>query len=219
MDHVIRLLVILVWFFLLLIGSIYSNNNTSDHFAALDLAVGKALELQTRREDSKDAKSDNIQNEQKNQGLINTIVNHNNQLKNIDNKFNFIINNFANSSHVKEIIDRTNELEKHIVGAPRPHRSWREFLLFAVVLGALVVGVVSFGKKYCIPRIITYINKKSREHTLEIETLSKQIDHLNDKDLHSFVELKNLMEQHINKHNHQLDIISRKLNETSPTTG
>jgi hypothetical protein len=80
-------------------GSIYSNN-TSDRYAALDHAVKTALELRKRREDSNNVKMDHLQNEQKNQGLIDTIVNHNNQLKNIDNKFNFIMNNFANSSHV-----------------------------------------------------------------------------------------------------------------------
>ncbi len=59
---------------------------------------------------------DHLQNDKKNQGLINTIVNHNNKIKSIENKFNFIINNYANSSHVKEIIEREKEIEKHVMG-------------------------------------------------------------------------------------------------------
>jgi hypothetical protein len=106
----------------------------------------------------------------------------------------------------------------HIIGVPRPHRSWREFLIFFVGLGVLVGMIVSFVRKCFKLRIIGYMNKKSREHTMEIAPLSKQIDHHNDKDLHSFIELKNVMEQHINKQNYQLDIIFRKLNEIIPTT-
>lgn len=172
-----------------------------------------------RREELDSAKVDHLQDEQKNMGLINTIVNHNNQLKSIDNKFNFVINNFANSSHVKEIIERTNELEKHIVGAPRPHRSWREFVLVSVGLGILVgvlIKVVKSIKKCCIPRLIEIMSGKPHERTMEIATVGKQVDYHNDKDSHLVLEVKNLMEQQIKQQNHQLDMLARKLNGTAP---
>jgi hypothetical protein len=59
----------------------------------------------------------------KNNGLISTLVNHKEKLKLVDNKINYIVNNFANSSHVKEIVEKTKEIEKHVFGAPLPHSS------------------------------------------------------------------------------------------------
>jgi hypothetical protein len=35
--------------------------------------------------------------------------------------------------------------------------------------------------------------------------------------LHTIIELKNYMGQHINQQNHQLDILLQKFNETPPT--
>jgi hypothetical protein len=64
-----------------------------------------------------------LKNENTNQGLINTIINHNNKSKNVEHKVNFIVNNYANSSHVKEIVDKTRDLENHALGTPRPHTS------------------------------------------------------------------------------------------------
>ena len=54
-------------------------------------------------EEHKSQKSDS-----KNFGLINTIVNHNNQLK----KINLIVNNFPEAKQVKESIEKAKELEK-----------------------------------------------------------------------------------------------------------
>jgi len=63
------------------------------------------------------------------------------------------------------------------------------------------------------------MHEKSRKHTMEIATIGKQVDYSNDKDTHThtIIELKNFMEQHINKLNNQLDFLFRKLNETPPT--
>ncbi len=33
----------------------------------------------------------------------------------------YVVNNFANSDHVKEMVERTKELESHVFGPPRPH--------------------------------------------------------------------------------------------------
>ena len=92
-------------------------------------------------EEPKSQKSDS-----KNFGLINTIVNHNNQLK----KINLIVTNFPEAKQVKESIEKAKELEKHLLGPPQPHRSWRELVLVILMALALVIGTWSlwlFGKK------------------------------------------------------------------------
>jgi hypothetical protein len=143
------------------LGRAVASNSTLEHLQALDTAIQNALDGNKQREESTDGKGDHMKNEQKNQGLINTSVNHNNQIKNVDNKINFVINNFANSSHIKEIHEKTKELERHIVRASQSHKSWREFLLLVVVL-VLFVGVfIRVLKKYCLPRIFKYLRMKA----------------------------------------------------------
>jgi hypothetical protein len=66
---------------------------------------------------------DHLQSKNQNRGLINAIINHNNKIKDIENKFNLIVNNFANTSHIREVIDKTKELEKYVFDGPRPHQS------------------------------------------------------------------------------------------------
>jgi galactitol-specific phosphotransferase system IIB component len=93
---------------MLLIGSVDSEFASKHHFG-LEQALTDVLkkqQYQHQHGDTSMEKKDHLQNENKNQGLINTIVNHNNKLKNIDNKYNFIVNNYANSSHVKEVIEK-----------------------------------------------------------------------------------------------------------------
>jgi hypothetical protein len=75
----------------------YTSSNQSD----LDRAFEAALEAQRYR-DVVGGGNDEQLNDNKNQGLINTIVNHNKKIKYFDNKINFIVNNFANATHVKE---------------------------------------------------------------------------------------------------------------------
>ncbi len=48
---------------------------------------------------------DQLQNDNKNRGRTNTIVNLNNKI-NFENKYNFIVNNYANLSHVKESLQK-----------------------------------------------------------------------------------------------------------------
>ncbi len=216
LDQFVRSLFLQVGY-IIVFGSVYANCTSDDQLSSIDQAARSAFDLQKRGEESNDIKVDHLQNEQKNQGLINTLINHNNQLKNINNKFNFITNNFANSSHIKEIIEKTNDIEKHIVGAPQPHKSWREFLLVSIGLGVLVVGIIKVVRKFCLPWLSGYMNKQSREHSMEIATIGKQIDYHYDKPTFTLLELKNFMEHQLNQQNHQLDIISRKLNESPPT--
>ena len=111
--------------------------NIPNRWSKLDHTLQIAMEAERNRERSFAQEEGNLHNENKNQGLINTIVNHNKKIKNIENRFNLHMNNYANSSHIKEIVDKTKEIEKHIFGAPSPHRSWRDFLLVIIILGAI----------------------------------------------------------------------------------
>ena len=43
-------------------------------------------------------------NKNRNQGLINTIIDHNKKMKVFKNKINCVVNNYVNSSRVKEIV-------------------------------------------------------------------------------------------------------------------
>jgi hypothetical protein len=63
------------------------------------------MDAQRHNERLKSEIIDQLDNENYNQGLINTIVNHNSKIKNIENKFNYVVNNFANSNHVEEMIE------------------------------------------------------------------------------------------------------------------
>jgi len=97
----------------------YTSSNHSD----LERAFQAALDAQRHKEETDTANDDQLLNDNRNQGLINSIVNNNDRkIKHLENKFNFIVNNYANSSHIKEILEKTKELEDHVFGAPRPHR-------------------------------------------------------------------------------------------------
>jgi DNA-binding FrmR family transcriptional regulator len=120
---------------------------------------------------------DNTMN--KNNGLINTIVNHNEKLKVVENKINYIVNNFANSSHVKEVVEKAREIEKHIYGAPRPHASWRELVLVLVCLAAVLVALHQLVKKVVLPYLLKYINEKTVDKGKVIKSISEQVDNNN----------------------------------------
>ncbi len=87
----------------------------------------------------------------------------------------YVINNFANSNHVKEMIERTKELESHIFGPPRPHSSWREFLLMTVIVGVLVGILIKIGKKYMFLGLIKYIQKRSKDKTPSVPSISENL--------------------------------------------
>jgi len=53
---------------------------------------------------SKNISDTNIDN--RNQGLINTDANHNNKIKSLGNKFNFIVNNYATLSHTESVVKK-----------------------------------------------------------------------------------------------------------------
>jgi hypothetical protein len=92
-----------------IIRSTYTRH-TSNNYSELERVFQSPLDSQRHREMTSTTSEDQLQKENKNQKLIDTIVNHNNKIKNFENKFNFIINNYAHSSHVKEIVEKTKEL-------------------------------------------------------------------------------------------------------------
>lgn len=115
-------------------SALVNHGSPSKQISEFENALHEALNRQRSNEE------DNQRNENRNQGLINTIVNHNNKLKVFENRFNMVVNNFANTSHVKEVHERTKELEKHVFCAPQPHKSWREFMLLMIAVSALLFG-------------------------------------------------------------------------------
>jgi hypothetical protein len=92
-------------------------------------------------------------------------VNHNDKINKIENKFNLIVNNFANASHMKKIEKNTKELERYVFGPLRSHSSWREFLLMVVIIGTIVGILIVGGKKFLAPGLVKYIMKKSNTAT------------------------------------------------------
>jgi hypothetical protein len=145
---------------MIVLGSVLTRS-TQHELSELDRALQMAMDVKKTREGSSaHDNDDSIHNENKNQGLINTIVNHNNKIKNIEHKFNLIINNYANSSHVKEVVEKTKEIEKHVFGAPRPHSSWREFLLVAIMFGMVVCVLIKVVKKYGGSWVVKVMSKK-----------------------------------------------------------
>jgi hypothetical protein len=88
-----------------------------------------------------------------------------------------MINNYANSSHIKELSEKRKEIEKHIYGAPRPHISWRDFFVVVVlIIGVVGLGICA-GKKIIGPGLIKYIGKRLVDDTTKIATISEHVDH------------------------------------------
>jgi hypothetical protein len=196
------------------IGSSDTRINRFNH-SDLDRTLQTALDAQRYREKASDEVDDHIQNENKNQGLTNTIINHNRKIKNIENKFILIVNNFANSSHVKEVIEKTKQLENHVFGAPRPHSSWREFLLMAIITMVIAGILIKVAKKYLGPWLIRYIQKRS-DNTPRVPSISEHV-HMSclNKSL-STDELNVIVEQQLEKQNKKLNEIMHKLNSCQP---
>lgn len=190
-------------------------NIPSINQAELDKTLHVALEAQNNRERAKFESNEHLTNENSNKGLINTIVNHNKKIKNIENKFNYIVNNFANSSHVKEVVEKTKEIENHVFGPPRPHSSWRELLLMLILLGGLGGTLIIVAKKYLGPRLIRYVNKRNRktnDDTLQVTTISGSLpDTHRSNNMSPINELKIILDHHIENQNKILNEIINEL--------
>jgi hypothetical protein len=141
----------------------------------LERVFQSAFDTQRHREITGTENEDQLLNDNKNQGLINTIINHNNKIRNIENTFNIINNNYANSSHAKEIVEKTKELENHVFGALRPHSSWREFLLMTIIIGVILGILVKVGKKYGGAWLLRFIHEKSKsnDNPVNISTIKR----------------------------------------------
>jgi hypothetical protein len=186
----------------------YSLSNHSD----LDRAFDAALAAQRFR-DVVGTGDDEQLNENKNQGFLNTIVNHNKKIKYFDNKINFIVNNFANASHVRELVEKTKEIEQHIFGGPRPHRSWREFLLMSIVMIAIIFILMKIGKKYLAPWLFKSVGGKSNGIQNGVSTISGHLSRSGDNGKLTVDELKNHLELQYLEHDKQLKDMTQKLND------
>jgi len=200
-----------VFWIAVVIGPSWSGDTPQapDTHQELNLLLQKALRAQKYRNLDKTEKDDQLMSENKNQGLINTIVNYNQKIQNIENKMNVIVNNFANFSHVKKIVEKTKELEKHIFGTPRPHSSWRELLL---VLG--IIGILIFlGKKIIGPGLIKYVQKRAADNTEKVATVSEYVSYSGHSNTLSTDKLKVILEQQLDEQNKKLIDIMHKLDE------
>ena len=134
-----------------------------------------------------------IRNENKNQGLINTIINQNNRLKHIENKFSFMF------------------------GAPQPHKSWREFTLLTLLIILFSLGIYKLAQKYIGPWLVQLILKHGRvERNGSImlnERLTRKNDHVN-----TISELKFTLEQQIREQAKEIESIHKVLERNTTTT-
>ena len=80
-------------------------------------------------------------------------------------------------------------------------------------------GSIWLIRKCCIPRVFKHVQEKLREKSLEVPTVSKQkqMEGQKEKDSCNMVDLMNYIEQQLNKQNHQLELLARRLNEAQPT--
>ena len=122
-----------------------------------------------------------------------------------------VVNNFANTSHVKEVHERTKELEKHVFGAPQPHKSWREFTLLAIAVSALLFGCLRLVKRYAVPRWINWLNARIAKNPERLPTISKYVSGKKTGD-ESNQELKEAIERLVAEHKQQLEIIMQRVN-------
>ncbi len=208
MNKNLRIKVVSIWFFML-IGVVYPLPmvNQQDELGAEAQAV---VNMQQSRQTSNNENEDNTMN--KNNGLINTIANHNEKPKVVENNINYIVNNFANSSHVKEIIDKTKEIERHVFGSPRPHSSWREFVLLSICLVAILCVLYKLGEKVVAPRLFGYLSKKTFDTQKGIRSVSEQVDR--NQDNSNYEEIENKLVDL----NSRLAYLTRTINERWPKT-
>jgi hypothetical protein len=79
-----------------------SNQTDLDH--VFKLAFDAERLRQNERFNAKN--DDHLQSKNQNRGLINAIINHNNKIKDIENKFNLIVNNYEHDKRIDELFRR-----------------------------------------------------------------------------------------------------------------
>ena len=142
--------------------------------------------------------------------MINTIVNHNNKIKNIEN-------NFANCSHVREVFEKTKNLRNHVFGPPRPHNWWRELVLTVIVISGAIRTMITLGNKYLVPRAIKCIQRNLDVNTERVPTISEnlpQVQHVKYVEVRSVDEIKIMLEHLFQEQNKTWNEIRRTVNET-----
>lgn len=157
------------------------------------------MDSHQQNEKTRNIEGDHQQSMQKNQGLINTIMNNNKHLKNIHKKI-------FNSLYVKEISKKTTYIKKHLVDSPPPHKSSRELVLFVVTILIALGSMYIVGRKHCLPKFIHYLSKKSRKNSANTISISKQVDNQI-----SLLNLKYCMENQ----NDEVQLILNKINKVS----
>jgi hypothetical protein len=129
-----------------------------------------------------------------------------------------LINNYANSSHIKEIVEKTRVLEHHVLGASRPLRSWRDIVLMVLIIVAISgIGFKLVGK-YGGPWLIRYIRKKSGVDSSNVPTVSKQVPHSGVINDWAKEEFKAMVEQQSWVQNQKLDDMRHILKNSLPET-
>ena len=151
---------------------------------------------------------DKSMNEHKNQGLINTTVQHNDKIKNIENKVNLIVNNFANSSHVREAVEKPNRMEKHVYGAPVPHRSWRNLLLLVLRIGTLLVITIRLLRKHGAKWLVSALSGKIQ---VQNATKGDQVFVINQEDKDEMREWQMSIEEQLKTQNRMMQKLANSL--------
>lgn len=139
-------------------------------------------------------------------------------MKHFENKFNFIVNNYANSSHVREVLEKMKELEKLTIGALQPHRSWRELVLILFCIGAVLFGTIKMGRKYGNKWISHRLDLESSRNGPRVSTVNDHVARRNGNDKMTILDLKNLVDEHMTEHKQQLEFVMNKLMNISRTT-
>ncbi|CAF1284094.1 unnamed protein product [Rotaria magnacalcarata] len=139
-----------------------------------DKALHTVLEAQQQFGSQSTGKEDQQQTNNKNQVLINTLVNHNNKIKNIEN---------------------------HVFGAPRPHRSWREFLLSFISCCAVGGLLWKLWRKFVRPRFKKCVREINNGKQTSIPSISEHISTGKVSDKTAMEELKLHLEKQLIENN------------------
>ena len=81
--------------FMFITRAAHATQSRQDNQSRLDQILQNSLKQYSHQENIQSGNNDQLRNENKNQDVVNTIVNHNNRIKNVENKMNLIINHFA----------------------------------------------------------------------------------------------------------------------------
>jgi hypothetical protein len=187
--------------------------------SAKDLSeLEKALHLALNKHDRHGGRfhhDDDQRFDSNNHGLINTIVNHNNKLKIIENKFNLMVDNFANASQLKEVAEKHQDLEKHIFGTPRPHKSWREAVLLTMLSILIVLGGYSAGRICIGPWLIARMRKHVLGSTKEFTDVGARQSRRNKNEDRTLLELKVVCEKQMQENARLAGILEQKIAQQS----